>query len=344
LEKNTDSTKEKISGIVFARACCIIKIVIFHFFCHSNSEVNFLYIVSNTGRFVTVFFAISGAVLFYNYPEISSLRIFYYKRWKSIFPAFYLCFIYFYIRNVFLTHHIFYAGNPLTLIFTLFGMDGFFLYRFPNYYIIGEWFLGAIIFLYLLYPLVNSLFRRNIIIVPIFLIIGFVFMLETSFFKIDNSRNLITCLTSFYFGMVAMKYRNFFLKDKYVGISSSIILIALCFFRISSPKIQFIFEIVQSWLLFIFLIQLGNFLMNFKCNILFEKISNLSFQIFLLHHIIILDFLGLANPTKWYKSYVLLLASIIFTIICAKILSVIVTSVLKNNMLKKIENSIINKA
>jgi len=40
----------------------------------------------------------------------------------------------------------------------------------------------------------------------------------------------------------------------------------------------------------------------------------------------------------------LLLASIILTIDCAEILSVIVTSVLKSNMFKKIENSIINKA
>ena len=50
--------------------------------------------------FVGVFFLISGGVLYYNYPEVKNLSTFYYKRWKSIFPMFYITFLFFFIRNV----------------------------------------------------------------------------------------------------------------------------------------------------------------------------------------------------------------------------------------------------
>lgn len=39
------------------------------------------------------------------------------------------------------------------MLLSLLGMDGYFQYRGPNYYLIGEWFFGAIVFLYILYPL-----------------------------------------------------------------------------------------------------------------------------------------------------------------------------------------------
>lgn len=86
-----NNNKEQIKGISFARALCAIGIVIFHYFCHSNGTFKFLYTSANAGwgeMFVTTFFAISGAVLYYNYPSIQNTKKFYLKRLKAIFPYF----------------------------------------------------------------------------------------------------------------------------------------------------------------------------------------------------------------------------------------------------------------
>ena len=91
LENLKTSSKNKISGIIFARALCCIGIVIFHYFCHSNGNFKFLFKTKNSTfgfMFTTSFFCISGTVLYYNYPKIKSYKIFYYKRWKSIFPGY----------------------------------------------------------------------------------------------------------------------------------------------------------------------------------------------------------------------------------------------------------------
>ena len=142
----------------FVRACSTIGIIIFHYFCHIKiNKYTFLFVTKNEvwgALFVTVFFSISGMVLYHNYSTIHSLKTFYFKRWKSIFPAYYLCFLYYYLKNVFYTKKVFYQGNKLGFLFTIFGMDGYLGYLMKTYHLVGEWFLGAIIIIYLLYPLI----------------------------------------------------------------------------------------------------------------------------------------------------------------------------------------------
>ena len=150
--------KTKLIMVDFARACSTIGIIIFHYFDNfKNSSYIFLYRTKNSHwgtMLVTVFFAISGMVLYHNYSYIHSFKSFYFKRWKSIFPAYYLCFLFFFTRNVIKMKKVFYKGNKISLLFTLFGMDGYFDYLMKTYYLIGQWFLGAIIIIYLLYPLI----------------------------------------------------------------------------------------------------------------------------------------------------------------------------------------------
>ena len=70
LKKKKVILKQYLSGIIFARACCSIGIVIFHFFAHSKGEYKLLLLTANSSwgfMFVTTFFSISGTVLYYNY-------------------------------------------------------------------------------------------------------------------------------------------------------------------------------------------------------------------------------------------------------------------------------------
>ncbi|MBQ6962117.1 MAG: acyltransferase [Paludibacteraceae bacterium] len=333
--------KSKIEGIDFAKACCAIGIIIFHFFCHSNGTFKFLYDSANASwgeMIVTAFFAMSGAVLYYNYPKDFSLKKYYFKRWKSIFPAFYMCFLFFFLKNVFSTHQVFYGPECYKMIFTLFGIDGYFWYKIPNYYIIGEWFLGAIIMLYILYPLLTWAINKSALFIPVILVAGYIWMLGTVFFEIITFRNMITCTASFYFGMIGLKYKDLFFRNKTCGIISFLVLLFLCCVEIQQSII--IFQI-QGLALLIVLIQSGNIIMKTRLKSFFSEIAKLSFCIFLFQHIIILDVLGVYNPDSWHKILITLGITIILTITCAKVLSIVVEYFLQSAFFKRIESTIL---
>lgn len=185
LENLKKRTKSKISGIIFARALCSIGILIFHYFCHANGNFKLLFLTSNATwgfMFSTSFFCISGTVLYYNYPKIISFKKFYYKRWKSIFPPYYICFLYFFLKNAFINQKLYYKGHWAKLLFTLLGLDGYLSYRIETYYIVGEWFLGAIIIIYVLYPLLLWLMRKNIFIIYFIVGVFYIIMYKTNYY------------------------------------------------------------------------------------------------------------------------------------------------------------------
>ena len=111
---------------------------------------------------VGLFFLISGAALEYNNPEKVSWLEFYKKRFWSIYPGFWIAFIaalcvWFWKIGYF----------PLVpvwhLIVSALGFDGYAMSMgFPGsgFYQVGEWFLGCIILIYLLYPLFSWLLHR----------------------------------------------------------------------------------------------------------------------------------------------------------------------------------------
>ena len=130
--------RQNIPGIIFTRTCCSIGIVIHHYFVYSKGSFKLLQKTANSSFgfiFVTSFFCISGFILNYNYQKIVSVKKFYYKRWKSIFLPYYICFFYFYLKKVFQTHILFYRGHWSKLFLTLIGLDRYLLYRINTYYI-----------------------------------------------------------------------------------------------------------------------------------------------------------------------------------------------------------------
>lgn len=155
---------ERIASIEFIRAVCALGIIAFHVSCYTAPEAaKLLHTHSNGdfgGIFVGIFFLISGGMLYRNNRDIPSLKRFYFKRWKSIFPMFYITWLYYYLDNVIRTGTPFYGGKPWALVLTLLGLDGYLAYRIDGYYIVGEWFLGAIVLLYALYPVFLKLVDR----------------------------------------------------------------------------------------------------------------------------------------------------------------------------------------
>ena len=339
-ENDVKERKTKLPGIIFTRACCCLGIVIFHYFCHSKGKFKLLLLTANSTfgfMFVTSFFCISGVVLYYNYPKIQSLKRFYYKRWKSILLPYYICFIYFFLRTAFNSHKLFYKGNWIRIFITLTGLDGYLSLKIKTYYLIGEWFLGAIIIIYIIYPIILfQVSKNNIIINNVIICLFYFLMYKKINFSYPKTTNIITCITSFYFGMEALRFKNFYLTNKKSFIISCFLLILLCTIKIKINIDIIIFQI-QGFSLFIILYQIGLYVMETKWNLLFNEISNLSYGIFLFHHKIIVDILSLYNPIEWHVIILLLLIIIFLTIICAKIHSMVVNSVVKSYLFKIID-------
>lgn len=112
----------------------------------------------------SLFFMVSGAALALTVPEQQSPFLFYKKRAKAIYPLFWLAWaVCFSLR--FLAKPWYYSSaRSITLILTVLGLDNFAVaagWVGMDFACVGEWFLGSILFLYLLFPLLIRGGRRN---------------------------------------------------------------------------------------------------------------------------------------------------------------------------------------
>ena len=332
--------KQRLPGIIFTRVLATIGIIFFHFFYHSNSSTKLLFQTESSFFgyiWVTCFFAISGSVLYYNYSKNFSLKSFYFKRWKSVFPIFYLSWLFWYTVVAISRKNLFWGGNPLKLILSFLGIDGYFYYISSNYYLVGEWFLGAIIFLYILYPLLCRCINKNILIIPVIILLVFIDAYKTKFLITYDILRPFIYIALFYLGMITIKYKNLFLNNKIAGLTSLILFLYLCFVKVQLPCI----EQIHGFFLFIALVQIGNYIMNFSVNSVFNFLDKISFPIFLFHHQIINVFFKFYNPSDIKYAVLTLILVIITTIICAKFMQEILNFIFRTKTFKKTESKFI---
>ncbi len=333
----SNNRKERISGCDFVRAVSALGIIIFHFSCHSNSTFRPLLFHKNGDYgivFVTVFFLISGAMLYYNYMDGICLKDFYVKRFKSIYPMYYLAFLYYYIENVFQTSNWFYNGNPKSLLLTLVGLDGYFSYRINNYFLVGEWFVGAIIIIYLIFPLLLFLFNKSSKITTIITVVGYgiaLLLYHNGLLKIPYHQNIWVCLLSFEVGMLILKHRSI-LESKLVFIVA-----IACSIILAGVKVPVLTESMAGHLLgialFFVLFHIGDKLMSVPAlGSAISRFGKLSYPIFLIQHQVILKVLAFRNPVSPVYSMITLLLVIAMILVEAKILDLITTAILKSKL------------
>lgn len=332
--------KKHIYEIDFIRTICCIGIVIYHFACHTASELSILRSTVNTdvGRniIVTVFFMISGFALYHNNQEIRSLKTFYWKRIKSIFPSFWLCWLIFYVINVVKVRTPFYAGNPLKLLLTFIGQDGYFQQRIVNYYTVGEWFLGALIFVYAIYPLLLKGYKKNKLLTLLILsgLVTLVYTLNIPVIAPGFPGISESCL-KLYLGILI--YDQIDNLNNIVVISSIVYIVLYTIIRI--PFLNIVFDIICSICWFTVLFKFGTILMNNKTiNKVCVFIAGISYQIYLLQHQIILYLLDFHNSVNILPSILSIILSIVFAIIFAYIFKKIIDSLTKSAIFRRIDN------
>lgn len=104
----------------------------------------------------SLFFIVSGAALALTVPETQSPLVFYKKRAKAIYPLFWLAWVVCFSIRFLAKPGYYAAAKSPTLLLTVLGLDNFAVaagWVGMDFACVGEWFLGSILFLYLLFPL-----------------------------------------------------------------------------------------------------------------------------------------------------------------------------------------------
>ena len=161
--------KKRYYSYDFVRCCAMLGIFWFHFFLtfyHGLGNISVAGANTTLGRqTVTVFFVLSGALSGKGamreddrLPFWQRMLLFYQKRWWTIFPAFYLAYLVAMVIGGFAPSYI----MTWRFIFTLLGLDGYLESGgIETTYIVGEWFLGCLILLYLATPFLILAIRKH---------------------------------------------------------------------------------------------------------------------------------------------------------------------------------------
>lgn len=161
---------KRIDSLDFLRALSVLFIITYHFYFNASQtglykeKSGFINLIGEIG--VSFFIIISGASLFLVYEKKINIISFFQKRALSIFPQFWTAYIFVSVfLFIFFNTHTF-GGDLSTLSLSVIGMDGYIGNSYiklntPVYYLVGEWFTGFILIIYILFPLIRFFFIKN---------------------------------------------------------------------------------------------------------------------------------------------------------------------------------------
>ncbi|RHA14250.1 acyltransferase [Megasphaera sp. AM44-1BH] len=330
-DSSYNKSKQRIYAFDFIKAASALGIICFHFGCHAQN-LNWLVSLPNyTGSWgsvlVAVFFLTSGALLYLHHNKIDSVWRFYKRRWIAIFPAFYLAYLFIFLESPILHNATIALRHPIKYyFFTFIGMDGYLFawLQFHTFYILGEWFLGAIIIAYLTYPVLLGIINKSEFFSSMIIVTLFVATYTWNMFSQDPFRNVFSVIFSFYLGMLIMKHQ-IFLRE-WISIVSLVFLLLLLF--IPAQRDSTISAQADGLLLFFVFYSIGS---KITTNSILKKIivwlSNISYEIFLLQHVVILYMLEIWNPKNVYYALGLLGLTIVRIVFAAFILHYVVKQI-----------------
>ena len=314
--------KEQIKSIDFIKGICALGVLLFHFEGHYTARyLSFFSKYFNGGILVTVFFMVSGALLWYHYADRLNLKDYALKRWKGIYPMYYIAFIPCWLLNVWRHGSFLYEGSGWAYLYTLLGIDGYLAFNTNTYHIVGEWFLGAIILMYLLFPVIRWAFLKSkwaTVAGALALYVGFYGKTITNVMEFWT---VSSCLISFCLGLLFMEYR------KQIISLPGILVAAVGYILLNVVRIPMDSNAayhVSGICLFILLFALGEKIMaRPRLEPIFQVLSRLSYPIFLVHHVILQVIILIWQPKPMWQIAVLVVLTIGVVLLVSKVLAVI---------------------
>lgn len=208
--------KERILYLDVVRIVGFLAVTAYHFATQvmgNGIEAAYidLYVGFNSFRWAPIafscFFMVSGAALIYHYEDELQLKEYYKKRFLGIFPMFWLAYFFAFLENFYHMRSMPEAPK-ISFLLTIIGMDSYLQEYVNDFALIGEWFLGAIIILYILFPLYRLIMRKNKYILPV-VFVGAGFLLSCNNpFPMMLEKNPIMCSMYFVLGMLIEMLRK----------------------------------------------------------------------------------------------------------------------------------------
>lgn len=276
------------------RAAAMILIVLYHMNgeCMSRNITSPLLFVNITrnGQLgwqgVSLFILISGASQCISFARCEDLKTYYKKRWWGIFPSFYLAYFICFLLGGGLS-----GSRPLdwSFFWTVIGMDGYLsIFGVKTQYLVGEWFLGMILILYLLFPFLYKLIKKapkTVFVVSALYYIAVLWLYPNA----DRiSSDVILNVFVFMMGIYLYLYAGEI--PMAVGVASFALWLFFAYVPLPDSLIRYLF-CVQGITLYVALTALGRWLGQSDrmgaLKWMIEKISKYSYEIFLLHHVLI---------------------------------------------------------
>lgn len=323
--------KKKKFNLELIRFVAMFSILIFHLNMRLlsndiNYRFRFLYAGNNVtlGNFgVSLFIILSGVTSCMSFTSLlkkcnspkQAVTEYYKKRVLSILLPFYVAYflIHFTFRAVFLP----YGGN---FLWTLLGLDGYLaLEGIPTCYIVGEWFVGAILILYLVFPLLYLLVKKFPLPTAILAIVYYVLIIRFYPFSHSVDANVFTkvldLIFGIYIGLYVKKYKPSAALAGFLFLLLNLVVdLPLEWLR---PRYFMYLTPLVGLSAFVLLAWIGQFIQE-RENLIsrgLQKIVGLiagfSYEIFLVHNVLISKYFGnISNITighKIYLSYVLII-------------------------------------
>lgn len=285
---------KRLFYIEFIRAISLLIIVVFHFNWNLSEHgqtaplvlKNFYRNIDLGSLGVAMFVMLSGSSLMLSYGEKLNLRDFYARRALSIFPLYWTAYVVWASFMFVMSGHLSSGPAWWTPILTVTGFDGFLLYKIPNYYLLGEWFTGMILCLYVVFPLLRLAVNRSAVgsLIVSVVMLGLVHHFYDRFFQMPDFRSPLIQVWFMVFGMAFVK-----LFPKMGWKSASVILVAaVVVAKITLPWPYTLKIMIVSAVGFSILALIGDralFAPTLQEHI--KTLAKYSYPMFLVHHVLI---------------------------------------------------------
>lgn len=205
-----------IFSFKFIQVLSVIIIILFHFNINAfgldpNSFLigKLSYMSVSVGDMgISLFIIISGVTLMMTSEYNYSLVGFFKKRILSIFPAFWIAYIVTGFFYFIINKHTPGDEHYWKFLLSIFGIDGFFLYRIQNYYLVGEWFTGYLLITYIFFPILKKSLLQSpgLTWLATLTVYIFIHVFYKDFFLVYETCNPLSRLPDFLFGMTFYSY------------------------------------------------------------------------------------------------------------------------------------------
>lgn len=242
----------------------------------------------------SLFFLISGNCLARNYGEKLNIGQFYKKRWLAIYPMFYVCYLLvLFGHTVILRNHIWEGVEPWRVIFTVLGIDKYLEFMdIRSGALVGEWYTAVIVGVYLLFPLLQFLYRKSKMAGTAIVLILYVLNIIFNRGSVPNDAHLITGICMFWFGMLSFCFEKKLEKMPWYTLSG-VFAVSLILLLLPLPGPDLIYKNLLAVGIFLLFMGTGHFFK--KDNAVLRFLCKIEYAVYLCHHTVILVLLSFYN-------------------------------------------------